>query len=64
MKPTNKVALGLAVGAVITIAAWVAKQFGGVELPVEIQAAGQALLTFVAQYFVPDTAASDDDDAA
>jgi hypothetical protein len=54
MTPTNKVVAGVLAGAITTIGAWAARQFGGVELPAEVQGAITVAVTFVVQYLVPD----------
>lgn len=55
MKPTNKVLAGAAAGAVASIAAWGTKAFFGVDTPPEIAVAITTVLTFMVQYWVPDT---------
>jgi hypothetical protein len=55
MKPTNKVIAGVLAGAVTTIAAWAAREFGKVEIPAEVQGAITVLITAVVQYIVPDS---------
>lgn len=54
--PSRKVGAGLAVSSLIAIAVWVAKQFYGVEIPAAIALQGNALVTFIVQYVVPNAA--------
>ncbi len=54
MKPSNKVTAGVIAGAVVLIAAWAARAFAKVEIPIDIQAALQILVTFGVQWAVPD----------
>lgn len=56
LRPSNKVALGAVTGAAVVILAWASQQFGKISLPAEIQGAFQVVLTFIVQYFVPDSA--------
>lgn len=53
-RPTRKVAVGGAAGALATIICWASSAFGGVEIPAEIAVAITALVTFGLQYAVPD----------
>ena len=53
-KPSRKVAIGGAAGALATIICWASSAFGGVEIPAEIAVAITALVTFGLQYLVPD----------
>lgn len=53
-KPTRKVAVGGAAGALATIICWASSAFGGVEIPAEIAVAITALVTFALQYVVPE----------
>lgn len=64
MMPTNKVNAGLAVGAVIVILTWAAKQFWKLELPVEIQAAMQTIGVAGVQWLVPDAKPDSEDPQA
>lgn len=54
--PTNKVIAGVLAGAVTMIAAWAARQYGGIELPADVQGAITVIVTAVVQYIVPDAA--------
>lgn len=58
MTPTNKVVAGVLAGALTTIGAWAARQFGGVELTAEVQGAITVVITFLVQYVVPDAPAA------
>lgn len=51
--PNRKVTLGLVAGAAMTILAYVIKAAGGTEIPAEVALAGQTVLVFLIQYFVP-----------
>ena len=53
--PTKKVGIGALAGAIVAIAMWGAKAFGGVEVPAEIAVAFVVLVTFAVQYVVKDT---------
>ena len=55
-KPTNKVVAGVLAGAITAIGVWALKNYGHADMPAEIQAAAQVIVTFIVQYFVPDTA--------
>jgi hypothetical protein len=52
VKPTRKVAVGGAAGALATIICWASSAFGGVEIPAEIAVAITALVTFALQYVI------------
>lgn len=52
--PTRKVTYGMLAGAVVTIAVYVADQFG-YQLPAEVATAVQTVLAFAASYLVRDT---------
>lgn len=52
--PTRKVVAGVLAGAMTTVGVWAAKQYGGVEMPPEVQGAITVLITAVVQYVVPD----------
>ncbi len=52
--PTRKVTLGAGVGAGVGILVWALNQYAGAGIPAEIAVAGSTLLTFVAQYFIPE----------
>jgi hypothetical protein len=58
-KPTRKVSVGLAAGAVSLIVVALLKEVGGIALSAEAGMALTTLATFVLQYIVPD-AASDE----
>lgn len=60
--PSRKVGVGFAVGATVAILVWSAKNFFHVEVPADIAIAFNTLLTFGAQYFVPN--ASEDPPSA
>lgn len=49
--PNRKVSVGVAAGAVMTIAVFIFKRYG-VEITGEVAAAGTMLLTFLSSYFV------------
>ena len=51
--PSRKVLVGAATGGLMTILAWMSKQFGGVEIPAEVALAGSTVLVFVLQYAIP-----------
>lgn len=52
--PTRKVMLGAAAGGVMTILAWISKQFAGVDIPAEVALAGSTIIVFITQYAVRD----------
>lgn len=60
--PSRKVGVGFAVGGAIAILVWIAKKFGGVDVPADIALAGNTVLTFAIQYLVPN--ASEDPPSA
>lgn len=45
----TRVIAGVAAGAFVVIAAWAAKEFGAVTIPIEVQGAIQALITAIVQ---------------
>lgn len=53
LTPTRKVTVGLLAGAVTVIAVFVIKASAGIELPAEVVAAVQTVLTFGVQWAVP-----------
>lgn len=53
--PTRKVGWGVALGSLVTICAWVSRDFLGIEIPGEIQGALQTFLVFTVQWWVPDS---------
>jgi len=53
--PTNKVQAGILAGALAAIAAWALKTWGHTEMPAEVGVALSTAITFVVQYFVPDS---------
>ena len=53
-KPTNKVIAGVIAGAFVTILVWAAKQFGTVDVPIEVQGALTVIVTAGVQYAVRD----------
>lgn len=54
VKPTNKVAAGVLANAIVAVGAWVARDFGGVNVPADTQGMMQIIVTFVVQWWVPD----------
>lgn len=60
-KPTNKIMVGALAGAVMTVVAWAAKQWGKIDVPAEVAVAGTAIITAVLQYVVPDAPSSTDE---
>lgn len=60
--PMRKVGVGFAVGSTVAILVWSAKSFYHVEIPADIALAFNTVLTFVAQYLVPN--ASEDPPSA
>ena len=54
-KPTNKVAYGVALGAIVTVASWVLKDFFQIEIPPAVQGSLQTMLVFTAQWWVTDS---------
>lgn len=51
--PDRKVTVGLFSLSLMTILAWVSKQFFGIEIPAEIALAGATIITFGVQYGTP-----------
>ena len=54
MTPTRKVGLGFLTGQIAAVAAWGAKEFWRIEIPVEIAMAMGGILIALVQYIVPD----------
>lgn len=53
MTVDRKVTVGLASGALMTILAWMSKQYAGVEIPAEVALAGATVINFCLQWVVP-----------
>jgi hypothetical protein len=49
----RKVAVGAAVGGFVSILTWCVSQFAGVVVPAEVGIGATTLLTFIAQWAVP-----------
>lgn len=49
----RKVMVGGLVSGVVTIACWCVAEFAGKPMPAEVAVALNGVLTFIAQYFVP-----------
>lgn len=56
MKPTNKVAAGALAGAIVAIVTWAAKTFAHVDISPDAAIGLSTAITFIVQYFVPDSA--------
>lgn len=52
--PQRKVAVGAAVSGIVVVLAWASKAFANVDVPAEVGIAINGILTFAAQYFLPD----------
>jgi hypothetical protein len=57
--PDRKVSVGLLSGAIMSILAWLAQQFG-IIVPADVALAGATVITFFVQYFVPHADAGDE----
>jgi uncharacterized membrane protein len=51
--PAQKVTAGAIAGALVTIAIWLSKTYGHVDIPSEVAAAITTVLTFIVSYIVP-----------
>ena len=55
MRPTDKVALGTAVAALLFAIAWGVRQFTSLDIPADVQAALTTVIVFVTMYFTPES---------
>lgn len=53
MNVDRKVGVGLAAGSLMTILAWISKQYAGVEVPADVALAGATVINFLLQWLVP-----------
>jgi len=52
--PTNKVSIGVAVGAMVVIASWMVGEGAGMSIPAHVVAAAQTVAVFIAQWATSD----------
>lgn len=52
-RPLNKVSFGVASGAATLLVTWLVKQYGGVDMPGEVQSALTLVIGYAVSYFVP-----------
>ena len=52
--PSRKVAVGVLAGAVVAVAMWLVKEFGGTIVPAEVGVALSTIISAIISYFVPD----------
>lgn len=53
--PTNKVTVGLLIGAIVSISAWAVQYWAGIVVPAPVLASFTTVGVFVAQYYTRDS---------
>jgi hypothetical protein len=52
-RPINKVTGGALAGALATLLTWLVREFGGVDIPGEVQAAVAVIIGYAVSYLIP-----------